>query len=272
MDFDSGPDLASRSKKRINDDDDFEKDIRLAFIENVPDLVSILRSLLQRLNTAEGDSHRLPLMNSLYKKAHGITGNAALVGLKKISKLSSALEAFLEELYNKPNRINQSSLRTLAQVIDLVSDLLERCSSCDEEAVPEAHVLMVDDEVISRRAVRHGLMKAKVKPLSLASAEVAIEVLKENEFDTIITDIDMPGMDGYEFSKAVRQMPLHENTPILFVTGLSDFASKAKSALSGGNDLIGKPFSYMELAVKVLTFVLRTQMEKDRKEDLINAN
>jgi len=272
LDFDSGPDLSSRKRSRRNSDDEFEEDIRMEFVENVPDLVNIIRSLLQKLNAAEADSKRLPLINSLYRKVHGITGNAGLVGLKRISKLSAALEAFLEELYDKPNRINQSSLRTLAQVIDLLARLLENCTASTDDRIPEAHVLMVDDEVISRRAVMHGLKKARVRALSLDCPEVALSVLKENQFDTIITDVDMPSMDGFEFSKRVRSMPMHEQTPILFVTSLSDFANRAKSALAGGNDLIGKPFSYLELAVKVLTFVLRKQLEAERPDRELEEN
>ena len=45
-------------------------------------------------------------------------------------------------------------------------------------------------------------------------------------------------------------MPLHAKTPVIFVTALNGFESKAKSSLSGGDDFIGKPFSYIELAVK----------------------
>jgi DNA-binding response OmpR family regulator len=52
-------------------------------------------------------------------------------------------------------------------------------------------------------------------------------------------------------------MPMHAKTPVIFVTALNGFESKAKSSLSGGDDFIGKPFSYIELAVKALIYVLR---------------
>ena len=67
----------------------------------------------------------------------------------------------------------------------------------------------------------------------------------------------MPGMNGFDLCKKLRAMPLHAKTPVIFVTALSGFESRAKSSLSGGDDFIGKPFSYIELAVKGLIYVLR---------------
>ena len=57
-------------------------------------------------------------------------------------------------------------------------------------------------------------------------------------------------MNGFDLCKKLRAMPLHAKTPVIFVTALSGFESRAKSSLSGGDDFIGKPFSYIELAVK----------------------
>ena len=64
-------------------------------------------------------------------------------------------------------------------------------------------------------------------------------------------------MNGFDLCKKLRAMPLHAKTPVIFVTALSGFESRAKSSLSGGDDFIGKPFSYIELAVKGLIYVLR---------------
>jgi DNA-binding response OmpR family regulator len=58
----------------------------------------------------------------------------------------------------------------------------------------------------------------------------------------------------------LRALPAHSKTPVVFVTGLTDFESRARSTLSGGNDLIAKPFLFMELAVKALNFILKGQL------------
>jgi DNA-binding response OmpR family regulator len=70
----------------------------------------------------------------------------------------------------------------------------------------------------------------------------------------------MPGMNGFELCTRLRTYPTNAKTPVIFVTGLTDFESRAKSTLSGGSDLIAKPFLFMELAVKAITHILRTQI------------
>ena len=69
----------------------------------------------------------------------------------------------------------------------------------------------------------------------------------------------MPGMDGYELCKKIRATSTNNKTPVIFVTGLNDFMAKAKSSLSGGSDLIGKPFLSTELAVKSLSYLVKAR-------------
>ena len=83
--------------------------------------------------------------------------------------------------------------------------------------------------------------------------------------DLVFLDADMPGMNGYDLCKQIRQQPQHAKTPVVFVTGLTDFASRAKSTISGGNDLIAKPFLIIELAVKALTFLMKAQFKPGPK-------
>jgi DNA-binding response OmpR family regulator len=70
----------------------------------------------------------------------------------------------------------------------------------------------------------------------------------------------MPGMDGFDLCTKIRGISENKATPVIFVTSLTDFKSRARSSLSGGTDLIAKPFMFMELSVKALTYVLRSRM------------
>ena len=85
-------------------------------------------------------------------------------------------------------------------------------------------------------------------------------MLAQNRFDLIFLDVDMPGMSGFELCTKLRQLPAHKKTPVIFVTGLTDFESRTNSTMSGGNDFIAKPFLFMELAVKALVYVLRGRL------------
>lgn len=89
---------------------------------------------------------------------------------------------------------------------------------------------------------------------------MALRLLQEGSFDIVFLDVDMPAMNGFDLCSRLRSMPNQKDTPVVFVTGLSSFENRARSILSGGNDLIAKPFILPELALKALTYVLRRRV------------
>ena len=180
-----------------------------------------------------------------------------MVEYAPIARLSSGLEALLKELYDKPQNISASSLRTVAQTVDLLEALYKAGQNYQAAVSSTPGVLVVDDDLIARRAIVYALEKVGIKCITLEDPVAALNMMAENRFDLIFLDVDMPGMDGFELCRKIRAQPSHEKTPIVFVTALTDFESRAKSALSGGNDLIAKPFLFMELAVKALLYLLR---------------
>ena len=127
-----------------------------------------------------------------------------------------------------------------------------------DQGKPE--ILVVDDEAISRRAVLYALEKAKLPATSLDNPEAALQMLSERRFDLILLDVDMPGMNGFELCTRLRTTHRNRSTPVIFVTSFSDFESRANSTMSGGNDLIAKPFLFIELAVKALLFLMRNRL------------
>lgn len=242
------------------DDGAFQAELRQTFLNSAPDHIAQLRSMLQAFVKSEGDTHRLPRLFTLYRKVHSLTSNSAVAGLTSVAKMASALEALLKELYEKPKNINASTIRTVAHTIDFLAVLLEHSSTQDAENIPPPNIMVVDDEAISRRAIIYALEKAGLKCVSVEDPKTALTMLSENRFDLIFLDVDMPGMDGFELCTRLRALPAHAKTPVVFVTGLTDFESRARSTLSGGNDLIAKPFLFMELAIKALIHVFRGQM------------
>ena len=242
------------------DDAAFQAELRQTFLASAPADIAQMRALLQSFIKTEGDTARLPKLFTLYRKVHSLTSNSAVAAVAGVAKMSSALEALLKELYEKPKNLNASTLRTLAHTIDFLSVLLEHSSTQDPDNLPPPNIMVVDDEPISRRAVIYALEKAHLKCVGVEDPNVALNMLSENQFNLIFLDVDMPGMTGFELCTKLRALPAHAKTPVVFVTGLTDFESRARSTLSGGNDLIAKPFLFMELAVKALSYVLKGQL------------
>ena len=127
----------------------------------------------------------------------------------------------------------------------------------------QAGILVVDDEAISRRAITHALEKARLQSISLEDPVAALELLKTKSFELIFLDVDMPGMTGFRScARKLRTLPAqYKQTPVVFVTGLTGFSRAAPiPTMSGGNDLIAKPFLFMELAVKAIIHVLSARL------------
>ena len=122
-------------------------------------------------------------------------------------------------------------------------------------------ILVVDDDPISRKAVIYALEKVGLKSLNLDEPNSALAILSANTFELIFLDVEMPGMSGFELCQKIRALPAHAKTPVVFVTGLTDFDSRTKSMLSGGNDFIAKPFIFLEFGVKALIHVFRSQLK-----------
>jgi DNA-binding response OmpR family regulator len=251
---------ASEAAAADDADAEFQAGLCKEFIESLPATLTMLRGLLQVLAKADGEEVRLKQVHELYRRMHALTGNAAIAGLVHIAQMADGLEALLKELYEKPKNITASTLRTVATSVDFLAFLFEHGTKPERQEMPPPNILVVDDEAISRRAITYALEKAKLKSVNVEDPNAALQLLSESRFDLVFLDVDMPGMNGFELCTKLRALPSHKKTPVVFVTSLNGFESRASSTMSGGNDFIAKPFLFMELAVKALVYVLRVQL------------
>jgi DNA-binding response OmpR family regulator len=234
------------------------------FWDEAPQWLATLRSLWIAVARVEESAHRMPLLFELYQKVHSLTGNAVAAEACSVARLSSALEALLKELHDKPRHINRTTLGTVAQGLDFLETLVRKIGPADEDYFDQSSILAVDDEIISRKAIAHALEKARLSSFCMGDPLKAFSLLAENNFDLVILDVDMPGMDGIEFCRQMRALPRYADTPVIFVTQLKDLHTHAGATLSGGNDFLTKPFLYIELAVKALIQVMNGRLAHPR--------
>ena len=128
-------------------------------------------------------------------------------------------------------------------------------------------VLIADDESLARERLKTFLSREPGLALvaECTNGEEAVIEIRRTHPEVVFLDVQMPGMDGFELCTRMRATAENRTTPIIFVTSLTDFKSRAKSTLSGGTDLIAKPFMFIELSVKALTHVLRGRMAQKRQ-------
>ena len=215
-------------------EDAYQAERANAFMASLPATVSSLRTVIQSLAKSADEASRVQNLQELYRRVHSVTANAGIAGAAQIAQMADAVEALLKELYEKPNNINASTMRTVALSIDFLGVLFDKAKLPEVANSPapiKANILVVDDEAISRRAVTHALEKAKLPCTSVESPEVALSVLSERTFDLIFLDVDMPGMNGFELCTKLRATNRNKSTPVVFVTSLSDFESRANSTM-----------------------------------------
>jgi CheY-like chemotaxis protein len=170
------------------------------------------------------------------------------------------LEELLNELNAKPKKVNLSTLRTVAQAVDFLEVLLEHAGPSCDPIIASPLILVLDDDSISRETICTALEKVDLRAVSLGDSGVALKLLEENRFDLVFLDVEMPGLKGYEVCQKLRATTANAKTPVVFVTALTDFETRAQSALSGGTDVIAKPIVLIELAVKAMIHLLRAQL------------
>lgn len=90
----------------------------------------------------------------------------------------------------------------------------------------------------------------------------ALELLKERKFDMIVTDIMMPGMDGYELCRKVKENVDLSHIPVVFLTAKNDLESKVKALKCGGEAYIEKPFSIKYFRQQIMSLLDNRQHER----------
>ena len=112
-------------------------------------------------------------------------------------------------------------------------------------------ILVVDDSVSVRKMVCVTLEQAGFCTVEGADGREALSRLSHQAIDLIVTDLNMPVMDGLSFIKAVRARPEHRHTPILLLTTEASAERKQAGAAAGATGWIVKPFDPPKLLATI---------------------
>ena len=110
-------------------------------------------------------------------------------------------------------------------------------------------ILTIDDSRTMREMLNHALVEAGYRVIQAVDGIDGLEVLQANtgRIDVVITDINMPRLDGFGVIEGVRANPDHRATPILVLTTESDAAKKERARSAGATGWIVKPFNPVKL-------------------------
>lgn len=127
-------------------------------------------------------------------------------------------------------------------------------------------ILVVEDDRELNKTVCSYLNQNGYEATGCLNANEAYNEMYGNIFDLIISDIMMPGTDGFEFAKTVRE--LNREIPILFMTARDDFSSKQRGFMIGIDDYMTKPVDLAELNLRVGALLRRSKIASSKKIEL----
>jgi len=266
--FRIGPNGAPASQAASGGQDDSSK----TFYANAIRLLGVQRGLLRDINAEPDDLARQKMLADLHAEMSTLKGEAVFPRVLPIWQVASAMEGLLKQFAGKIGSATPSALRTVQGGLDLLDELCH--PGLKIELLPQLALkfLIVDDDLISRHAMSLALKKAFGEPDVAVDGETALAKVSQQTYDVIFLDVQMPGMDGFELCTKIRASGLNSATPVIFVTSQSDYEARTQSTLSGGNDLMGKPFLIFEITVKALTFALQNRLRQIPKSADANPN
>lgn len=131
---------------------------------------------------------------------------------------------------------------------------------------PTENILVVDDQAENRQLVESYLRGAGYNVFLAENGEEAVAQCEKDAVALVLLDVLMPGIDGFETSRRIRALQSAADTPIIFLTALSDSATQDKARAIGAADFIGKPINKAELLMRVKSLLWMRRLTDDLRQ------
>ncbi|MBF4493737.1 response regulator [Flavobacterium sp. MR2016-29] len=189
--------------------------------------------------------------NENIEKKYGGTGLGLSICKKIISALGGSLE--LESAFGKGSVFEIQ----LPLLFDTSTNSVPEVKKQVSQNIEAQTFIVIDDDINLLNLTSGVLRQEKHQVLSFNSAIKALEAIQQTNFDFVITDIQMPEMDGFGFLQKLKTTDVYKNQPVIALTGRSDLDSSVY-ADAGFTTVIKKPYS-----PKILLETIRLILEND---------
>lgn len=124
----------------------------------------------------------------------------------------------------------------------------------------EIKILLVEDEKKIADTLSKGLKELDYHVETAYDGNIGLKIFETGKFNLVITDINLPGLNGYELCKAIRQTDQH--IPLMMLTALNATDHKIEGFDAGADDYLVKPFEFKELLVRIRALLKRTMNQQ----------
>ena len=166
-------------------------------------------------------------------------------------------EAFEPSQIDEKNRINinipQSAIFDFSpqSLVEAADDILNSDSVADDDS---NKILIVDDNNELLMLMKQ-LLKSKYHVLTANNGLKALEIIKNNDLDLIVSDLMMPEMDGWELTEKIKTNKDYSHLPIILLTARTQEEDKRKSLVIGADEYMCKPFKMSELTLRIKNII-----------------
>lgn len=124
----------------------------------------------------------------------------------------------------------------------------------------EVKILLIEDEKKIANTLSKGLTELDYHVETAYDGKIGLRFFQSGSFNLVITDINMPGINGYDLCKIIRSQNQH--IPIIMLTALSTTDDKIEGFDAGADDYLVKPFEFKELLVRIRALLKRTMNQQ----------
>ena len=125
------------------------------------------------------------------------------------------------------------------------------------------HILVVDDDKNTRLLFKAVLQAENYTVFTADNGEAALEIMEQEHIDLVVLDVMMPKMDGYEFTRTLRES--NNNLPILMVSAKQLPADRKQGFLVGTDDYMTKPIDEEEMLLRIRALLRRARIVSERR-------
>jgi DNA-binding response OmpR family regulator len=126
--------------------------------------------------------------------------------------------------------------------------------------MPHANVLLIDDDKLLRRSLAFNLQQAGFQTNTAANAEDGLEIIRQNRPDLVVLDIGLPGMDGMDALKVIREQM---GVPVIMLTARRRGLDEVLGLELGADDFVTKPFDFDVLLARMKLVLRRTTLRRE---------
>ena len=126
-------------------------------------------------------------------------------------------------------------------------------------------ILIVEDDQTISKLIAASLSISGYESVPCFDGNEAVHMVRNEEFDLILLDIMLPGLDGFQVMEKIRET----GTPVIFLTAMGDVSDRVKGLKSGAEDYIVKPFEPKELVARVKAVLRRYEPKQEEDKNIL---